>query len=117
MNLSNIDIKCARCGQEMRFETHEFSPGSNNPCFVVLPCCMDEDKEERIDYVTETILDEMCEYILDIEDQFNDMMEMLKTDEQTNNFYLDSKFRRIEISDGITSLKNEIKDLIKNGIY
>ena len=47
-----MKIICAECGSEM----DTMSPGSNDPCIRVKPCCGDPDAIERLNYLEKDLL-------------------------------------------------------------
>ena len=102
-----MKIICSVCGMEMEYEEQAMSPGSNDPCLVVKPCCVPENIAARIGHLETDEIPEMFDNMTGLIDSIDNFMEMIKGE----NCYIDSKEQRQEIEDYTTILLNQIKDL------
>jgi len=100
-----MNVYCTECGLEMSYEEQAMSPGSNDPCIVVTPCCVPEPVRARIDYLDNYRIDGMFESVLNIDEN---IVKLLRPDAQGQE-------RRDLLMD-IANLKNTIKELVTEGI-
>jgi len=107
-----MKILCSICGKEMEYSEQGMSPGSNEPCAIVIPCCPPEALMDRIGYLEDEEIPEMFDVMTALIDSIDNFMEFIKNE----NCYKDGKRERQEIEDCQTDLLNRIKDLQSHGI-
>lgn len=107
-----MNVYCEICGSEMEYKKRDFSPGHNEPCLIIKPCCIPEENQARIDYVNDDLLQEIQDGILDLTENIENFMELIKDE----NYFHDSKEQRQDITDYCVTLKSCIKKLITDGI-
>lgn len=72
MNPYQISMACSECGKPMDYEYVSILPGSSEPGYMVDPCCDTEGTTDTLEYIKNTIADELRDANDRLQDAFTE---------------------------------------------